>query len=116
LPLYGLAHAETLRGLAYVVLAAGAVEYRGWSDGAWIGEGVVQYPAGVRLRGDHPPDWPSLVEHWRKTLTHLAEGFVEGQAVVDPLTSQECSTCHLSAFCRISEQALEDDTEHHVDE
>jgi probable DNA repair protein len=115
LPLYGLAHADTLRGLAYVVLAAGAVEYRGWSDGAWMGEGVVQYPSGVRIRGDHPPDWPSLVDHWRKTLTHLAEGFVEGQAVVDPLP-QECSMCHLSAFCRISEQALEEETEHHADE
>jgi ATP-dependent helicase/DNAse subunit B len=112
LPLYGLAHAETLRGLAYVVLAAGAVEYRGWSDGAYIGDGVLQYPAGVRLRTDHPADWPSLVEHWRTTLTHLAEGFVAGQAAVDPLP-QECSTCHLSAFCRISEQAEEEDLEHH---
>ncbi len=67
LPLYGLAHAESLRGLAYVVLAAGAVEYRGWSDGAFIGEGVAAYPGHVRLRPDHPPDWPSLVAHWRKT-------------------------------------------------
>lgn len=114
LPLYGLAHADTLRGLAYVVLAAGAVEYRGWSDGAYIGDGVLQYPAGVRLRTGHPADWPSLIDHWRTTLTHLAESFVEGRAVVDPLP-QECSTCHLSAFCRISEQAEEEDTEHHDD-
>ncbi|MBL8266764.1 PD-(D/E)XK nuclease family protein, partial [Steroidobacter sp.] len=115
LPLYGLAHAETLRGLSYVVLAAGAVEYRGWSDGAFVGEGVQQYPLGVRLRPEHPQDWPSLVDHWRKTLTHLAEGFVEGQAMVDPLP-QECTHCHLSAFCRVSEQALEEETEHHHDE
>lgn len=114
LPLYGLAHAETLQGLAYVVLAAGAVEYRGWSDGAFIGDGVLPYPAGVRLRADHPPDWPSLIDHWRRTLTQLAEGFVAGQAVVDPLP-QECSTCHLSAFCRISERTEEDEAEH-VDE
>ncbi|MFC4307529.1 PD-(D/E)XK nuclease family protein [Steroidobacter flavus] len=113
LPLYGLAHAESLRGLAYVVLAAGAVEYRGWSDGAFIGEGVAAYPGHVRLRPDHPPDWPSLVDHWRKTLTHLAESFVEGQAVVDPLTAQECTYCHLSAFCRVSEQTQEDETELH---
>lgn len=116
LPLYGLAHAETLRGLAYVVLAAGAVEYRGWSDGAYIGDGVLQYPAGVRLRTEHPADWPSLLEHWRKTLTHLAESFVEGHAAVDPLRPQECSTCHLGAFCRISAQSGEEDGEHHADE
>ncbi|HWK50609.1 MAG TPA: PD-(D/E)XK nuclease family protein [Steroidobacter sp.] len=112
LPLYGLAHGESLRGLAYVVLAAGAVEYRGWSDGAFIGEGVSAYPGHVRLRPEHPPDWPSLVEHWRKTLTQLAENFVAGQAVVDPLP-QECTHCHLSAFCRISERTQEDEAEHH---
>lgn len=112
LPLYGLAHAKSLRGLAYVVLAAGAVEYRGWSDGAFIGEGVLAYPGHVRLRPEHPADWPSLVDHWRKTLTQLAENFVAGQSVVDPLP-QECAHCHLSAFCRISEQSQEDETEHH---
>ncbi|MBM0105562.1 PD-(D/E)XK nuclease family protein [Steroidobacter sp. S1-65] len=112
LPLYGLAHAETLRGLAYVVLAAGTVEYRGWTDGTFVGEGVLQYPAGVRLRVDHPADWPSLVEHWRKTLTNLAESFVTGQAMVDPLPG-ECANCHLSAFCRIREQTQEEELEHH---
>lgn len=115
LPLYGLAHAETLRGLAFVVLAAGAVEYRGWSDGSFIGDGVLPYPAGVRLRPGHPPDWPSLVQHWRTTLTQLAEGFVAGQANVDPLP-QECTHCHLSAFCRINERTEQDEVEPPVDE
>jgi probable DNA repair protein len=115
LPLYGLAHEETLRGLAYVVLAAGAVEYRGWSDGTYVGEGVLQYPSGVRLKPGQPADWPSLVAHWRSTLTQLAENFVAGQAAVDPLP-QECSTCHLSAFCRINEQTQEEESELHVDE
>ena len=113
LPLYGLAHGESLRGLAYVVLAAGAVEYRGWSDGAYIGEGVATYPGHVRLKPEHPPDWPSLVAHWRKSLTQLAENFVAGQAAVDPLLPQECTYCHLSAFCRIGEQSREDEAEHH---
>jgi ATP-dependent helicase/nuclease subunit B len=115
LPLYGLAHAETLRGLAFVVLAAGAVEYRGWSDGSFIGEGVMAYPSGVRLRPGHPPDWPSLLQHWRTTLTHLAESFVDGQASVDPLP-QECTHCHLSAFCRINERTVEEEAEPPVDE
>jgi probable DNA repair protein len=112
LPLYGLAHGESLRSLAYVVLAAGAVEYRGWSDGAFVGDGVTAYPGHVRLRPEHPHDWPSLVDHWRTTLTALAENFVAGQAVVDPLP-HECTHCHLSAFCRVSERTQEDETEHH---
>jgi ATP-dependent helicase/DNAse subunit B len=52
------------------------------------------------------------MDHWRKTLTQLAENFVAGQAVVDPLP-QECTHCHLSAFCRVSERTQEDETEHH---
>jgi len=115
LPLYGLANAESLKGLAFVVLAAGAVEYRGWSDGSFVGDGVLPYPSGVRLRPGHPPDWPSLLQHWRTTLTQLAEGFVAGQASVDPLP-QECAYCHLSAFCRINEHSEEDEAEPPVDE
>ena len=44
LPLYGLAHGEQLRALAYVVVAPGTVEYRGWSDGTAVAAGVVPYP------------------------------------------------------------------------
>jgi ATP-dependent helicase/DNAse subunit B len=115
LPLYGLAHAETLRALSFVVLAAGAVEYRGWSDGSIVGDGVLPYPAGIRLRPGHPTDWPSLLSHWRGTLTQLAENFVSGQALVDPLP-HECSTCHLGAFCRVSERAEQEEAEPSSDE
>jgi hypothetical protein len=109
LPLYGLAHADTLRALAFAVLATGAVEYRGWSNGAAVAPGIAPYPANIRLRPDHPADWNALLAHWRVTLTRLAEQFVAGQAAVDPLGPQECSTCHLSAFCRIHEQTPADD-------
>lgn len=105
LPLYGLAHAEQLRGLAYVVLAPGAVEYRGWSDGSPIGPGVPPYPAGIRIDLGDPADWTALLHHWRFTLTRLAERYVAGEAQVDPLP-QECATCHLSTLCRIHELAL----------
>lgn len=103
LPLYGLAHGERLRALAFVVLAAGAVEYRGWSDGADVGPGVDAYPP-RRLRVDlgDPMDWQALQDQWRFTLTRLAERFVAGESAVDPL-ARECETCHLSTLCRIHE-------------
>ncbi|HEX7116748.1 MAG TPA: PD-(D/E)XK nuclease family protein [Steroidobacter sp.] len=102
LPLYGLAHSESLRALAFVVLAPGTVEYRGWSDGTKIGANVLPYPAGIRLKPGDPPDWKALVEHWRATLTRLAEQYVSGYAAVDPLPV-ECRGCHLSTLCRIHE-------------
>lgn len=110
LPLYGLAHADRLRALAYVVLAPGAVEYRGWSDGANVGPGVPPYPSGIRTDLGDPADWAALMHHWRFTLTRLAEHYVAGDARVDPLP-QECAMCHLSTLCRIHELA----TAHHDD-
>ncbi|MFL6577780.1 MAG: PD-(D/E)XK nuclease family protein, partial [Povalibacter sp.] len=110
LPLYGLAHAQQLRGLAYVVLAPGAVEYRGWSDGTAIGAGVPPYPTGVRIDLGDPSDWEALLHQWRFSLTRLAQQYVAGEAQVDPLP-QECSTCHLSTFCRIHERLLESESD-----
>ncbi|HEY6645456.1 MAG TPA: PD-(D/E)XK nuclease family protein [Povalibacter sp.] len=106
LPLYGLARGEQLRGLAYVVLAPGAVEYRGWSDGTPIAEGVVAYPTGLRIDLGDPSDWDALLHHWKFTLTRLAERYVAGDAMVDPLP-QECATCHLSTLCRINESTVD---------
>jgi probable DNA repair protein len=102
LPLYGLAHGARLRALAFVVLAAGKVEYRGLSDGANVGPGVDKYPGRMRIDLGDPVDWVSLQHHWQFTLTRLAERFVAGEATVDPLPG-ECERCHLSTLCRIHE-------------
>jgi probable DNA repair protein len=113
LPLYGLAHAhgDRLRALAFVVLAAGKVEYRGWSDGVNVGPGVVAYPP-KRPRADlgDPSDWQALQDRWRFTLTRLAERYVAGEAAVDPLPG-ECDMCHLSTLCRNHELGIEEQAE-----
>jgi len=111
LPLYGLAHGAELRALAFVVLAAGKVEYRGWSDGAHVAPGVDPYPP-KRLRVDlgDPMDWQALQDQWRFTLTRLAERFIAGEAAVDPLPG-ECEHCHLSTLCRIHEIGTSERTE-----
>jgi hypothetical protein len=103
LPLYGLARGDRLRALAYVVLAPGTVEFRGWSDGTDVAPGVAPYPAGIRTDLGDPMDWEALLHHWRFTLTRLAERYVAGDASVDPLP-QECEMCHLSTLCRIHER------------
>jgi probable DNA repair protein len=103
LPLYGLARAERLRALAYVVLAPGTIEFRGWSDGTEVGAGVAPYPTGMRIDLGDPPDWEGLLHHWRFTLTRLAERYVAGDASVDPLPL-ECAMCHLSTLCRVHER------------
>jgi ATP-dependent helicase/nuclease subunit B len=102
LPLYALAHEPALEGLAFVTLAPGAVEYRGWSRSNAVGAGVPVYPAKIPKRLDPPADWAALLAHWRAALTQLAAHYVAGEAAVDPLP-QACTYCHLSTFCRIHE-------------
>ena len=102
LPLYALAHEDSVAALAFVVAAPGTVEYRGWSDGAAVAKGVETYPPRGALRMGAPPDWPELLKHWRHVLTALADNYVAGIATVDPLP-QECTHCHLSTFCRVHE-------------
>jgi hypothetical protein len=103
LPVYALAHAQRVAGLAFVVLAPGTVEFRGWSREPAVGPGIVPYPS-RKPASYEPPDWQALTEHWQRTLTQLAVNFVAGRAEVDPLP-QECQSCHLSSFCRIHERS-----------
>lgn len=110
LPLYALAHAQRAAGLAFVVLAPGAVEFRGWSREPGVAPGIAPYPPS-RLAKHEPPNWQALQGHWQRTLRQLAEQFVAGRAEVDPLP-QACQHCHLRSFCRIHERTdREDDAE-----
>ncbi|MET0989001.1 MAG: PD-(D/E)XK nuclease family protein, partial [Steroidobacteraceae bacterium] len=103
LPLYALAHADELAGLAFAVLAPGAVEYRGWSNGVEIAPGIAPYPLGTRRVFDPPIDWNALLQRWQQSLSTLALEYVRGEAPVDPLPDA-CTYCHLSTFCRIHER------------
>ena len=103
LPLYALAHADELAGLAFAVLAPGAVEYRGWSNGVEIAPGIAPYPYGTRRVFDPPIDWQALLQRWQQSLSTLAMDYVRGESPVDPLPDA-CTYCHLSTFCRIHER------------
>jgi probable DNA repair protein len=103
LPLYALANPAAASALAFVVLAPGKVEFRGWSEQDTGIPGIEAYPP-KRLRTPGPPNWQGLLQHWHEVLTHLAEQFVAGHAVVDPLP-RECNQCHLQSLCRVHEQA-----------
>jgi ATP-dependent helicase/nuclease subunit B len=115
LPLYALAHAEELTGLAFAILAPGSVGYRGWSNGVTVAPGIYGYPTGMRRTQDMPGDWTLLVQHWREVLNGLAQQYVAGDAAVDPLP-QACTYCHLSTFCRIHERAPADEDAELVDD
>lgn len=104
MPLYALAHARGLAGLAYAVLSPGAVEYRGWAAQDAIAPGIHVYEH-LRRRPGHLPDWQSVLAHWETVLRQLARQYLHGEAQVDPLP-QECTHCGLSILCRVHERPL----------
>jgi probable DNA repair protein len=106
LPLYALAHLDRVASLAFVVLAPGKVEYRGWSNGSAVGSGVSTYQNNGRRNSALPIDWLQLLRHWEEVLLQLATRYVTGHAEVDPLP-QECNGCDLSILCRIHERDRE---------
>lgn len=106
LPLYALAHAKAVSGLAFVVLAPRTVEFRGWSRDPSVAPGILAYPP-RKPRVNEPPDWNALMQHWQSVLAQLAGDYLAGSSRVDPLP-QECQMCHLSTFCRVHERGRGD--------
>ena len=106
LPLYALAHQERLAGVAFAVLAPGAVEYRGVSNGIPMAPGIEPYETASRRWINAPADWSGLLRRWHSALDSLACDYIAGEARVDPL-SDACTYCHLSTFCRVHERSEE---------
>ena len=108
LPLYAVAHAEKLCGIAYAILAPGTTELRGFADRDGIASKIKDY---AKRKPVYKPsladDWPQLQHHWREVMEGLATQFKQGVANVDPLPN-ECQYCTLTSLCRIKEQQAAD--------
>jgi probable DNA repair protein len=102
LPLYALAHADSLAALAFVIVAPGVAEYRGFCDEVATLPGVHAY-AGNRQQLFGVETWEALIDHWREVLAALAHSYQAGESEVDPLYD-ECRYCELSTLCRVSER------------
>ncbi len=106
LPAYLLASEAPVVGLAFGVLRAGEVGYRGKASEALF--------AGVSGPDRTMPSWDDQRAAWREALVRLASGFAAGDARVDPRDREVCKYCHLATLCRINDRpdaGLEDDDE-----
>ncbi len=100
LPLYALNAAEDVTAVAFAKLKAGQMRYMGFS-------------ARADLIPDVKPakDWGALLEGWRREIEALGQGFVAGDARVDPKKLlATCRYCDLQPLCRVYERvnALEE--------
>jgi hypothetical protein len=54
------------------------------------------------MPGDESVNWEQLTNYWRIILEKLAADFTSGQAQVDPVNAQVCTTCAFGLICRKS--------------
>jgi probable DNA repair protein len=96
LPLYAVTDAGELAALAFVVLRAEEIAFKGLGAEAALLPGV---PAMER-----PQEWGARLTQWRGILETLAAQFVAGHAPVAPKHyPHTCEYCALGALCRVKE-------------
>ena len=91
LPLYATSMPEGVSAVAFAQVRTGDSFFRGY--------------------GSEPPALPDLksidmkqrLAQWSGVLETLAVSFRDGNATVDPKTSDTCEFCHLAGLCRIGE-------------
>ncbi len=106
LPIYAVGSERPPDGLAFAILKAGQVGYRG----------IASDPAGLpgvrsvdETRGlpEDVSTWSELIEFWHRTVLELANEFTQGLAAVAPRDNAVCRYCELAALCRRHELARE---------
>jgi len=115
LPLYALtelAAGHEVAAIAFAQVRPNELAFKGVSKDDAVLPGVK--PVSKHSKAKEHGDWQALLEHWRETLTRLAQDFVDGVAPVDPKSSQSCQYCEFDGICRINE--LQQRAGLHVDE
>lgn len=102
---YLLAAQMPVSAIVAVHLTSARVGYRGIADR----KGRVPGVDGLKAAPGVTPDaaWQEQIARWRAQVEKLAQDFLSGRAVADPV-EQACRTCHLHGLCRIAELAPAD--------
>lgn len=94
LPLYAVSAREDIAAVAFARVRAGEMRFMGYARDQDALPGLTRYDA-----------WDSLLRGWKGELEHLARGFAQGDARVDPKRGlQTCRLCELQTLCRVYER------------
>jgi len=102
--IYAVGSKAPVDGLAFAILKAGQVGYRGISTDPAEIPGVRSIDASRGLP-EGVVEWPDLVAFWRKVVHGLADEFTGGRAAVAPRDPSVCRYCDLTALCRRADLA-----------
>lgn len=94
LPLYAVAAREELAAVAFARLRPGDMRFIGLSRDEKLVPGLKTHP-----------EWPALLDAWRRETEMLGAAFAAGEAAVDPKQDlKTCQRCDLQTLCRVYEK------------
>jgi len=108
LPLYALAYEEHRKqinndretsAIALAQVKSNDIKMEGFAKGDDIVAGVNNVLMIERKKT--PLDWNQQLHEWHQSLSALADEFLTGNAVVDPVDKMTCDYCDLTSVCRI---------------
>ena len=101
--LYSIAEPDRAAALAFAQVRPRDCRYIGLGEVEAASGISTDIPRAVKAQMD-AQDWISLNARWRENLEALANGFITGEAQVDPLGSTTCTWCGLQPLCRVDAQ------------
>ena len=101
--LYSIAEPDRAAALAFAQVRPRDCRYVGLGEVQAASGISTDIPRAVKAQMD-AQDWISLNARWRENLERLANGFIAGEAQVDPLSSSSCTWCGLQPLCRVDAQ------------
>jgi ATP-dependent helicase/DNAse subunit B len=104
--IYAVGSKAPVDGLAFAILKAGQIGYRGISTAPGEIPGVKSIDA-TRGLPEGVAEWDDLVDYWRKAVHGLAGEFTAGHAAVAPRDQSVCRYCDLTALCRRADLAYD---------
>ena len=105
LPLYIGALAETPGALTFAQVRSRDCKYVGLGANQIMPKFTTDIPKAVRGRMP-AQDWDQLCTLWQEGLAALADGYLNGDAQVDPLSPGSCNWCGQQVLCRIGQQSV----------
>lgn len=104
LPLYGVFHGDDVAGLIFGQVKLGAMAIRGLASDRGVSPQLDSFSESKYALD--VSTWPDLMQHWKTLLEALSENFRLGDARIDPKEPATCTTCHLTALCRVNERGI----------
>ena len=101
LPLYCLTEND-ITSVAFAQVRIDDLAFKGISADSTDIKGITTLDKVTRH--ETPESWQQLIAEWQMVLDKLADDFLAGDALVDPVAYNTCDHCELHSLCRINER------------